>query len=336
MASTVQARLVNAPGDDPCLFISFPYAGQAILFDVGDIHSLSPKDILKVDHVFITHTHMDHFIGFDHLLRLILGREKTIHFYGPDGFIQNIEGKLAGYSWNLVRDFKNTLIIKASEISAGRIKTKTYSCRDGFHPEEAVAVDCFCDTLHQGGSWSVQGIILDHDIPCLAYSLVERYRINFRRDSIEKLGLTVGPWLTGFKNKVFNGEDPQSQFMVKNVANNLVSFTLDELLHEIAIITPGRKITYITDVAYHRENKAKLVTFAKGADHLFIEAAFLDEDKKMALKKKHLTAGQAAYIARDAGVKKFSLFHHSPRYTGMFHRFRTEAEQVYRPPDLST
>ena len=49
------------------LFIPFLLEKRAVLFDLGDIHSLSAKDILKISHVFITHTHIDHFCGFDML-----------------------------------------------------------------------------------------------------------------------------------------------------------------------------------------------------------------------------------------------------------------------------
>ena len=87
--------------------------------DLGDLHTLSPKDILKISHVFVSHTHMDHFLGFDQLLRILLGREKDLFLYGPEGFLKNIEGKLSGYSWNLVQNYQNRFAIHAFEIQAG-------------------------------------------------------------------------------------------------------------------------------------------------------------------------------------------------------------------------
>ena len=103
MRPSFTPRLINNPFSDPGMFVPFLFEKRALMFDLGDLHALSPKDLLKVTHVFVTHSHMDHFIGFDILLRPFLGREKRLHLYGPPGFLNNVEGRLAGYTWNLVR-----------------------------------------------------------------------------------------------------------------------------------------------------------------------------------------------------------------------------------------
>lgn len=84
-------RLVNGPLGDPALYIDFKFAKRAILFDLGEIRSLSPRQILKVSQIFISHTHMDHFIGFDHLLRICLGRDKKIYLFGPPNFLGQLK-----------------------------------------------------------------------------------------------------------------------------------------------------------------------------------------------------------------------------------------------------
>jgi len=104
MGSSFLPRLVNGPFDDPVLFVPFRYENRAFLFDLGEIYQLTSREILKVTHIFVTHTHMDHFAGFDRILRIFLGRNKDLYLYGPPGFIQNVEGKLAGYTWNLVEN----------------------------------------------------------------------------------------------------------------------------------------------------------------------------------------------------------------------------------------
>ena len=54
--------------------------------------------------------------------------------------------------------------------------------------------------------------------------------------------------------------------------------------------------------------------FVAGADALVIEATFLDRDSELAARRGHLTAGQAARLARDAGIGTLFLTHVSGRY----------------------
>ncbi|MER5770102.1 ribonuclease Z [Streptomyces sp. NPDC001985] len=63
-------------------------------------------------------------------------------------------------------------------------------------------------------------------------------------------------------------------------------------------------------------------TLADGCDLLVIESTFLDEDAGLAADHGHLTAGQAARVARDAGVRHLVLTHFSQRYpdAGEFER----------------
>lgn len=54
---------------------------------------------------------------------------------------------------------------------------------------------------------------------------------------------------------------------------------------------------------------------AEGCDLLAIESTFLDEDEPLATEYGHLTAGQAAALARESGVRHLVLTHFSQRYT---------------------
>jgi ribonuclease Z len=62
------------------------------------------------------------------------------------------------------------------------------------------------------------------------------------------------------------------------------------------------------------EETGTLMPFVAGADALVIEATFLDRDAELAARRGHLTAGQAARLARDAGVGNLFLTHISGRY----------------------
>src|SRR5690242_2752623 len=69
MRSIVSAELVNGRFGDPALYLDFRSRKRAILFDIGDLSALPPKRLLRITDAFVSHTHMDHFEGFDRLLR---------------------------------------------------------------------------------------------------------------------------------------------------------------------------------------------------------------------------------------------------------------------------
>ncbi len=56
------------------------------------------------------------------------------------------------------------------------------------------------------------------------------------------------------------------------------------------------------------------MTLATGADLLVCEATFLDQDRALAEAGMHLTAAQAATLARQAGARRLVLSHFSSRY----------------------
>jgi ribonuclease Z len=105
MRPLLHPSLVNGRTGDPALYIETLFENRAIPFDLGDITALSPRKVQRLEHIFVSHAHIDHFIGFDHLLRLLVGREKTISLYGPNGFIDHIHHKLHAYLWNLAHGY---------------------------------------------------------------------------------------------------------------------------------------------------------------------------------------------------------------------------------------
>jgi len=318
MRPSFQPTLINDPFSDPGLFVPFLYEKRAFLFDLGDLSGLSPRDLLKVDSIFITHTHMDHFIGFDALLRVFLGRDRELRIFGPPDFFSQIEGRLAGYTWNLVEEYETDFSLKVSEVHEDVILTRVYKCRDRFR-FDGTEEEKFTGLLLKEPSFQVEAVLLDHRIPCLGFSLTENFYVNIIKEGLLKLCLEVGPWIQRFKKALYNEIDPQSEFSVTweqgGKAVKEKHYVLGELAEEIAKISSGQKITYITDVVGSPENYEKILTLAKDSDYLFIEAAFLDCDKETAERKYHLTAREAGDIAKQAGVKKLKAFHFSPRYS---------------------
>jgi ribonuclease Z len=336
MRPSFHPRPVNGPFEDPVLFIPFFFDKRAILFDLGDLRNLSARELLKIGQVFISHTHMDHFVGFDTLLRIFLGREKDLHLFGPPPLLHNVEGKLAGYTWNLVHTYQNRFSIRVTEVHPDRSLTKEYRCSEAFSPDHKAKPHSFDGTLIEEDSFSVKAVHLDHKIPCLAFKLEERFHVNIMKDRLFTLGIPVGPWLKSFKEALYRGDNAESDFLVvwnENRKEMRRTFRLGDLGKKIARISPGQKIVYVVDVVYNDENAERIIHFAGDADQLFMEAAFLDEDKDLAAKKYHLTARQAGMLARRANVKALTICHFSPKYKQAPHRLTTEALAAFLGTD---
>jgi len=328
MRPSIVPRLVNDPFGDPGLYLRFVFENRAVLFDAGDIQSLSNRDLLKLSHIFITHAHMDHFIGFDPVLRCFLGRDKQLTVVGPPGFCARLEGKLAAYEWNLVGRFTHAFTLVALEVHPNRILSKTYACGERFAPTAPVVISRRQRHLVCQPAFTVKGDLLEHGIPCLGLCIQEPFHVNIMKNALADLNLSPGPWLQRFKTALFEQQPPDTLLRF-TCAGRLYQFRLEELAEKIACITPGQKITYITDTVFHPGNIRRIVALAREADHLFIEAHFRNGHSALAAEKHHLTAGQAGRIAGLAGVKRFTLFHFSPRYIGQEKEIQQEAQEGF-------
>ncbi len=331
MRPSFQPRLVNGPFNDPGLFVPLTFQKRALLFDLGDLSGLSAGDLLKTSHVFISHTHMDHFVGFDHLLRLLLGRAVNLHLYGPAGFLKNMIGKLNGYTWNLVHNYQEALTLTATEIQSGQRITQVFDCRKAFAPTEPVVEISRNAVIFQEPALQVRTEILDHRIECLGFAVAERFHVNILKTQLTELGLSVGPWISEFKNLLYQQADPATEIAVPAAGAKSAPgiFSIGTLAGKIGRITPGQKFAYVADAVYSSANQEKIIALALDADHLFIEAAFLEKDRQTAKEKYHLTAHQAGTLARKARVRAMTIFHHSPRYYDQGHLLEQEARQAF-------
>lgn len=321
--------LVNGPFDDPALYIDFLFEKRAILFDLGDLHAFPPRKILRVSHAFVSHTHMDHFTGFDRILRILLAREKVLHLYGPTGFADRVEHRLASYTWNLVENFTADFAIVAAEFDGRELRSARFRCRDRFAREEGGVRQVTDGILLEEETFRVRSVVLDHKIPCLAFALEEKNHVNIMKNRLLERGFRVGPWLTELKTAVLRGDADASPVRVCWREEGALSerfIPLGTLRKDILRIVPGQKIAYVTDAVCSEENAARITGLAQGADYLFIEAMFLHGDEERAREKHHLTARQAGILAREAGAERVLPFHFSPKYSGMEDAIRREVE----------
>lgn len=159
---------------------------------------------------------------------------------------------------------------------------------------------------------------LNHTKPCLGYVFEEFPRPGaFDPVKAAALNVPMGPlW-----SKLQGGESV--------TASDGTTVFPDQVM---GAKRSGRKFSFVTDTLY-------LPSISKdvaGSDLLVCEGMFEHALLEQAREKKHMTAKQAACIARDGGVEKLALIHYSPRYTDYeLKKLLDEAAEVFPATVLS-
>jgi ribonuclease Z len=343
MRTTLDVRLVDSTGFEPGLVADVRDERRALLVDLGpSIEALAPRVLLRVTHAFVTHTHMDHFAGFDHLLALGLGRVRRLVLWGGPGFVDQVEHKLRAYTWNVVHRYDVPLTIEAHAL--GLDGRRTHAC---FESVQAFARGALDAPLVPGGAvdaadddvlldeplFRVRARIVDHEMPVLAFALEEKAQVRVAVDRIAAMGLTTGAWLRTLKQAVLSGAPdatPVALAWHDREGDHVASRSVGELKPLVLDTVDGRRIGYVTDLRYTAGNVAQLERLLADCDLLHIESVFADADRDQALRKNHLTTRQAGTIARHVRAKRVVPFHHSPRYRGREADLRAEVEAAWK------
>ncbi|MDF9392365.1 ribonuclease Z [Methylococcus sp. BF19-07] len=333
MKPVFHPALVNGPCGDPAVYVDFLFEKRAVLFDLGDIRTLPVRKILRLSDVFVSHAHMDHFFGFDWLLRLCLGRDLGIRLFGPAGFLDQVEHKLSAYTWNLVGGYSTDFSFEVSEVLTETLgRRASFRCHTAFRREGETEFPIENRRLLDELNLAVEFVILDHATPCLAFALREKRHLNVWKNRLVELGLAPGSWVRDLKHALLTGqhEDTPVRALMRDGARlREAVYRLGELAPSLVHVSEGQKVAYVTDAVYHEANAARMVALAAGADQFFIEAVFGDELNERAARKYHLTARQAGTIARRAGVKFPTPFHFSPVYQGQEEALEREFRHAF-------
>lgn len=337
MNPSFSSYLVNDCFGDPGVYVEVRWSKRALLFDLGHNDSLGSTRLLRANDIFVSHTHMDHFIGFDAVVRVALGRGKTLRLYGPPGLIDNVNGKLRGYTWNLVDGYP--LTIQVREFDRHEVRQAIFHATDGFLPSTPTVHALMMHSptglfpVLEDSMLTVKAVALNHRIPSFAYALEERFHINVNKQKLHEAGLPVGGWLKDVKQHLWEGKPDDFRFtavLFDEHRRMEREFVLGEFARQFLTITRGQKLAYVVDTRYDEDNEAKIVALAKYADVFYCESPYLDIDAEKASDRYHLTARQAGVMARKAGVRDLIVFHFSPRYTGQGDAIEQEAQDAFR------
>lgn len=160
--------------------------------------------------------------------------------------------------------------------------------------------------VEDDGNFRIEATFLEHGVQNIGWRVTESDTRKF--DSAKLKALDVrGPLVRELQEKgslVVNGK----------------TITLDDVSH----IRQGDSIAVVIDTRLCKE----AVEIARDAQILLCESTYLEEDRDLAQKNFHLTARQAATIAKEANAQQLILTHYSARYPDS-REFEKEAREVF-------
>ncbi len=231
------------------------------------------------------------------ITRVLITHWHGDHVLGLPGLLQTMA--LSGYNKTLViYGPKGT-----KQFMKNLLKTFVFKRRGKIEVEEVEGKFFETDDFY------IEAKKMTHGVPCNAYVFVKKGKLRIDRVKLKKSKLPSGPLLKKLKegkNIIYKGK--------KYLAKNL---TFQE---------GGKKISFVFDTSVNKS----IVPFVKNSDLLISESTFNSELEEKAKMHNHLTAKQAAEIAKKSKSKKLILTHISQRYGKEPKKILDDAKKVFK------
>lgn len=160
--------------------------------------------------------------------------------------------------------------------------------------------------VEEGPEFKIEAAFLEHGVDNLGWRITEKDTRKYNPEKLREFGIK-GPMVAELQKQGFIIVDG------KNIS-----------LEEVSHIRQGDSVAIVIDTRYCQN----AIDLAKNARVLLCESTYLDEHKDLAREHFHLTAKQAATIAKEAGAQELILTHFSARYQ-FLKDFEKEARTVF-------
>lgn len=320
--------------DDPILLVRVRPLGKNLLFDCGQIHHLSKRVLTAIDALFISHAHMDHWMGVDTIIRHLHASSKTIDLFGPPGIGDKFTHRLAAYDWNLAENYWASF--RVHDIHPQQIEASLFSGPEGFrrHPLGSHPRDD--RVIYSNRHTQVEAETCDHRVDSLIYRISERPLLHIDNEKLKASGLLPGPWLKELKFRYAHPDGDYEPLMaLRRTTTGGEEIPLEdvaELCRQLSRPQEEYAIGYISDIGFSEANRQRVNKLLKGVQLLVCECTFLREAKEKARASCHLCTDDVNHLLADLQPTFFLPMHLSKTYN----RRSSELYRELQPPSGTT
>lgn len=288
-------------GEDISILVQLDNHPWNYICECGYASNLSVKEIQNTNAIFISHTHIDHFIHFDNIIRHQIGIQRTVTICGPQGIAQQVQAKLKSYTWNLIQPNAITYeireVLSDEQIRFWTLEPPLWILKEGPTIQST--------TLFEEQNFRVEATLLDHKTPSLAYKFKENNKIKI---DLQDSPFRGGKWIKELKEAFKKGAGEQLIYIEEQ------PYTAATLFH-LLNVQEGDSLGIIMDHAATPSNHAKIVALFSKCRRVFIESFYKEADKDFAQANFHSYSIMSGKVMQEAAVQEAVPVHFSRKYT---------------------
>lgn len=295
-----QSEIKSNINEDISILVQLDNHPWNYICECGDASNWTVKEVQNANAVFISHTHIDHFVNFDMVIRHQIGIQRRVVICGPKGIAAQVQAKLKSYTWNLIQKgailYEIREMVSENEIRVFEIEPPVWELI-----EKPILKS---NVLFQEKNLVVTGILLDHKTPTLAYKFKAADTVKI---DIQASGFRGGKWVKELK-AAFEQNTPEQSISIEEK-----TYLASDLFHLLKR-QKGDSVGIIMDHAANSENHAKILQHFSNCQKVFIESFYKNEDQAFAAANYHSYAAMSGKIMREAKVLNPVPVHFSRKY----------------------